>query len=87
MVLFSVTLGAIVMESPNIKWEDVAGLETAKDSLKEAVILPVKFPHLFTGRQSSCYQYTLEDLMYSMKHVLVQGYLRALCDDLDLNCQ
>ncbi|BFZ19600.1 hypothetical protein BsWGS_22638 [Bradybaena similaris] len=43
--------GAIVMESPNIKWEDVAGLETAKDSLKEAVILPVKFPHLFTGKR------------------------------------
>ena len=27
--------GAIVTEKPNIKWEDVAGLEQAKDSLKE----------------------------------------------------
>ncbi|XP_059170240.1 vacuolar protein sorting-associated protein 4A-like [Physella acuta] len=43
--------GAIVMESPNVKWEDVAGLEVAKESLKEAVILPVKFPHLFTGKR------------------------------------
>lgn len=43
--------GAIVMESPNIKWSDVAGLEGAKESLKEAVILPVKFPHLFTGNR------------------------------------
>jgi vacuolar protein-sorting-associated protein 4 len=43
--------GAIVMESPNIKWEDVAGLDSAKESLKEAVILPVKFPHLFTGKR------------------------------------
>ncbi|MEQ2191660.1 hypothetical protein XENOCAPTIV_000756, partial [Xenoophorus captivus] len=41
--------GAIVMEKPNIKWNDVAGLEGAKEALKEAVILPIRFPHLFTG--------------------------------------
>lgn len=41
--------GAIVMEKPNIKWSDVAGLDGAKEALKEAVILPIKFPHLFTG--------------------------------------
>ncbi len=40
----------IVMESPNIKWSDVAGLETAKKLLQEAVILPVKFPNLFQGK-------------------------------------
>lgn len=43
--------GAIVMEKPNVKWSDVAGLENAKESLKEAVILPIKFPHLFTGKR------------------------------------
>jgi len=43
--------GAILMETPNIKWSDVAGLDGAKESLKEAVILPVKFPHLFTGKR------------------------------------
>jgi hypothetical protein len=37
------------MEKPNIMWNDVAGLEGAKEALKEAVILPIKFPHLFTG--------------------------------------
>ena len=42
--------GAIVMEKPNISWNDVAGLEAAKEALKEAVILPIKFPHLFTGK-------------------------------------
>jgi vacuolar protein-sorting-associated protein 4 len=31
--------GAIVTEKPNVKWEDVAGLEQAKDSLKEARIV------------------------------------------------
>ena len=40
--------GAIIMEKPDIKWEDVAGLEGAKDSLKEAVIMPVKFPKMFS---------------------------------------
>ena len=42
---------AIVVEKPNIKWSDVAGLEAAKEALKEAVILPIKFPHLFTGKR------------------------------------
>ncbi|VDL83841.1 unnamed protein product [Nippostrongylus brasiliensis] len=45
--------GAIVMEKPNIKWSDIAGLETAKEALKEAVILPIKFPQLFTGKDGT----------------------------------
>lgn len=43
--------GAILQDKPNIRWEDVAGLEGAKDALKEAVILPIKFPHLFVGKR------------------------------------
>ena len=43
--------GTIVMEKPNINWNDVAGLELAKESLKEAVILPIRFPQLFTGKR------------------------------------
>ena len=43
--------GAIVVETPNVKWSDVAGLEQAKEALKEAVILPIKFPHLFKGKR------------------------------------
>jgi len=42
---------AIVMERPNVKWSDVAGLVTAKGLLKEAVILPVAFPQLFQGKR------------------------------------
>ena len=50
--LFILCAGAIVVEKPNIKWSDVAGLEAAKEALKEAVILPIKFPHLFTGERT-----------------------------------
>ncbi|XP_027340684.1 protein SUPPRESSOR OF K(+) TRANSPORT GROWTH DEFECT 1 isoform X2 [Abrus precatorius] len=39
---------AIIREKPNVKWNDVAGLESAKQALQEAVILPVKFPQFFT---------------------------------------
>lgn len=42
---------AIMSEKPNVKWDDVAGLEGAKEALKEAVILPVKFPQFFTGKR------------------------------------
>lgn len=41
--------GAIVIQRPNVSWDDVVGLDAAKQALKEAVILPIKFPHLFTG--------------------------------------
>lgn len=39
---------AIIREKPNVHWEDVAGLEKAKQTLQESVILPVKFPQMFT---------------------------------------
>jgi len=40
----------IAIEKPNVKWEDVAGLEKAKDFLKEALILPNKFPQLYLDK-------------------------------------
>ncbi|XXG54849.1 hypothetical protein AAC387_Pa03g2628 [Persea americana] len=42
---------AIIREKPNVNWNDVAGLESAKQALQEAVILPVKFPQFFTGKR------------------------------------
>ena len=41
----------LVTETPNVKWEDVAGLEKAKEALKEAVILPIRFPQFFQGKR------------------------------------
>lgn len=43
---------AIIREKPNVKWNDVAGLESTKQALQEAIILPVKFPQFFTGLSS-----------------------------------
>ncbi|KAF8074182.1 P-loop containing nucleoside triphosphate hydrolase protein [Lyophyllum atratum] len=34
---------------PNIKWNDVIGLDGPKASLKESLIFPIKFPHLFNA--------------------------------------
>ncbi|ODA83480.1 hypothetical protein RJ55_01994 [Drechmeria coniospora] len=45
--------GAILQERPNVRWEDIAGLEGAKDTLKEAVVLPIKFPSLFQGKRQA----------------------------------
>lgn len=39
----------IVREKPNVKWEDVAGMEGAKRTLREAIILPMSRPDLFKG--------------------------------------
>ncbi|CAF3933450.1 unnamed protein product [Rotaria sordida] len=42
--------GAIVID-PQVTFTDVIGLEQAKEALKEAVILPIKFPQLFHGKR------------------------------------
>ncbi|OPL33452.1 vacuolar 4b protein sorting-associated protein, partial [Mytilus galloprovincialis] len=42
--------GVVLMERPNVSWDNVAGLDSVKQTLREAVILPLKYPNLFTGR-------------------------------------
>ena len=44
--------GAILVEKPNIKWDDVAGLAEAKRNLVQAVILPMKLPDWFKGKRA-----------------------------------
>ena len=42
----------IVQECPNVAWSDIIGLNDAKRVLKEAIILPRRYPQLFTGLRS-----------------------------------
>jgi len=37
----------VLVESPNVKWTDVGGLEKVKNDLKEAVEWPLKYPDAF----------------------------------------
>jgi vacuolar protein-sorting-associated protein 4 len=39
----------IIAEKPDVKWSDVANLNTAKQALREAIILPMMRPDLFEG--------------------------------------
>ena len=47
-------LGAAISQdiytaSQGVAWDDVAGLEGAKHLLREALVLPMQFPDIFTG--------------------------------------
>ncbi|KAJ3171797.1 hypothetical protein HDU87_008265 [Geranomyces variabilis] len=42
-------LNEVVMEKPNVSWDDIVGLISAKAALHEIVILPTLRPELFTG--------------------------------------
>ncbi|KAG2499592.1 hypothetical protein HYH03_002533 [Edaphochlamys debaryana] len=44
-----IVAGEILDRSPGVKWDDIAGLTTAKAALTEAVILPTLRPDLFQG--------------------------------------
>lgn len=41
----------MVAIAPQVPWDAVAGLETAKNALKEAVIMPQQYPQLFRGER------------------------------------
>eukprot|EP00117_Sycon_ciliatum_P037581 scpid55502/ scgid4833/ Spastin len=47
--LANIIMDNMVDRSPGVAWDDVAGLELAKRSLQELVILPSIRPELFTG--------------------------------------
>ena len=36
----------IYMENPNVRWNDIAGLEESKRLMREAVVYPLQFPEL-----------------------------------------
>ncbi|UCD20580.1 MAG: CDC48 family AAA ATPase [archaeon] len=38
----------VLVETPNVRWDDVGGLENVKQELKEAVEWPLKYPNAFS---------------------------------------
>jgi vacuolar protein-sorting-associated protein 4 len=44
--------GTIVTERPTTTWAQVAGMETAKQALREAVVLPIRNPRIFSGART-----------------------------------
>ena len=47
--LIDMISGTIVTESPKVNWEDISGLDNVKQALREAIVLPIAKPELFTG--------------------------------------
>eukprot|EP00899_Mesostigma_viride_P023450 jgi/Mesvir1/428/Mv11310-RA.1 len=39
----------IYVESPNVRWDSISGLEEAKKLIKEAVVMPHRYPQFFKG--------------------------------------
>lgn len=39
----------ILIGSPDVQWDQIKGLDNAKRLLKEAVVMPIKYPQYFTG--------------------------------------
>ncbi|NXJ03495.1 KATL2 protein, partial [Odontophorus gujanensis] len=39
----------IYLHKPNVKWDDIIGLDAAKRLVKEAVVYPIRYPQLFAG--------------------------------------
>ena len=47
-VIVPSALREVYVEVPNVKWEDIGGLETVKQELREAIVWPIEHAHLFT---------------------------------------
>ena len=49
--LTSVIARDIFIDHPGVKWSDIVGLTETKRVLREAVVMPLKFPQLFAGKK------------------------------------
>lgn len=46
------------MHNPNVKWDDIIGLESAKRTIKEAVVYPIKV-YFFKHEKFSDFSYNI----------------------------
>lgn len=72
---------AIVREKPNVRWEDVGGLEQAKKVIQEAVILPMKFPEVFIGQRTpwrGILLYGVHSNIFSLQELARRTWLRRV---------
>jgi len=58
--LSSIISRDIYSQNPNVKWDDIVGLDDAKRLLKEAVVMPIKYPKcecfVYFATLLSCFQ-------------------------------
>ncbi|XP_078151275.1 uncharacterized protein LOC144546607 [Carex rostrata] len=47
--LFETSYDRDIIRGPDVKWENIKGLENAKFLLKEAIQMPIRYPKYFTG--------------------------------------
>lgn len=47
------TLPLATSSLPNVRWEDVGGMDNIRKEIMDAVELPLKYPHFFKGKQRS----------------------------------
>ncbi|XP_047104556.1 katanin p60 ATPase-containing subunit A-like 1 [Schistocerca piceifrons] len=52
--LLSLIRGEVLLADPGVSWDDVAGLEAARDALREATVLPLRLPGYFSGIRTPC---------------------------------
>jgi spastin len=50
--LAKMILNEVLLTRPNVQWDDIQGLEEAKRSLKDSIVLPTIRPDLYTGLRS-----------------------------------
>ena len=49
------SLRETVVEVPNVKWDDIGGLEDTKRSLQEMILYPIDHPEKFEKFGKSCF--------------------------------
>lgn len=73
--------GLILKENQNVKWEDIVGLEKAKNILKEAIIFPKKFSQLFKNKRKSWKSILLYGTSGTGKTYLTKALITEIYDN------